>query len=162
MSKTMTAPAKSNESDKESDKITFNYPVEIAAVHREGRCIDTSRIWVQVPMDIAQAIELIDVLKRNYRFDITDGSKDELCSQIAAVVLGPNLEKGPKTINVVGSTTAVAAFVFTLERQHQFAAVPHDDRHMTVIEMVTEAKVMVRQQGNNKKEPGIYIILHAW
>ncbi len=70
-------------------------------------------------MDIAQAIELIDVSKEIYGFNIDDRSKEELCSQIAAVVLGPNLEKGPKTIDVIGSTSAVAAFVFTMEREHQ-------------------------------------------
>jgi hypothetical protein len=46
----------------EPDKMVFNYPVEIAAVHREGRCINSNKIWVQgLPMDIAQAIDLIDV-----------------------------------------------------------------------------------------------------
>lgn len=88
-------------------------------------------------------------------FDIEDRSKEDLCAQIAAIVLGPNLEKGPKAIHIIGSTNAVAAFVFRLEREHQFAAVPHDDSHMTVIEMVTETKIMVRQQNKNKKEQSI-------
>lgn len=153
MSKATAASSKVNESVKETDKLTFNYPVEIAAIHRDSRCIKTNRIWVQgIPMDIAQAIEIISVLKEEYGFNISDGSKDELCSQIAAIVLGPNLEKGPRVIDVIGSTSAVASFVFTLECEHQFAAVPHEDRHMTVIEIVTEAKVMVRHQSKNKKE----------
>ena len=143
---------KANESNKEIDKIVFNYPLEVAAEHRDGRCIKTNRIWVQgLPMDIAQTIELIDLLK-GYGFDIDDSSKEELCTKIAAIALSPKSEKGPKTIDVIRSTSAVAAFVFKLEREHQFAAVPHVERHMTVIEIVTEAKIMVRQQNKNKKD----------
>ena len=50
------------------------------------------------------------------------------------------MEKAPK------STTVVAAFVFKMEQEHQFAAVQE-------IDIVTEVKVMVsRQQNKNKKE----------
>jgi hypothetical protein len=103
-------------------------------------------------MDVAQVIDLIGVLKEQYGFDIMDESKEDICSQIAAIALGAKIERGPKTINVIGSTNAVAAYVFELEQAHHFAAVPHNDKHMTVTEIVTEAKVMVRQGSKNKKE----------
>jgi uncharacterized protein (DUF697 family) len=134
-------------------RIIFNYLLETAAMHRDGRCIQTDRIWVQgLPMDIAQVIDLIRLLKEQYGFDITDESKDNICSQIAAIALGSKIERGPRTINVIGSTSAVAAYVFEMETEHQFAAVPHEDRHMTVTEIVTEAKVMVKQGSKHKKE----------
>lgn len=65
--------------------------------------------------------------------------------------MSPKSEKGSKAIDVIGSTNAVAAFVFKLEREHQFAAIPHAERHMTVIEIVTEAKIMVRQQKKTRR-----------
>ena len=102
-------------------------------------------------MDITQVIGIIDILKNEYGFDVTDATKEELCSKIAAIALN-NKERGSKTIDVIGSTNAVAAFVFEMESEHQFAAVPHTERHMTVTEIVTEAKIMVRQQTKIKKE----------
>lgn len=99
-------------------------------------------------MDIAQSIELIDVLKESYGFDIGDNSKEELCFQIAAIVLGQKWKKA-KTIDLIGSMSAVTAFVFRLEREHQFAAVPHEKRHMIAIKIVTEAKIMVTQKRKN-------------
>ncbi len=52
----------------------------------------------------------------------------------------------------MGSTNAVAAFVFSLKDDHQFSVVPHNEWHMTVTEIATEAKIVVRQQTKNKKE----------
>jgi hypothetical protein len=61
-------------------------------------------------------------------------------------------EREPKIIDVIGSTNSVAAFVFEMENEHQFAAAPHAERHMIVTEVVTEAKIMVRQHKKIKKE----------
>jgi hypothetical protein len=42
--------------------------------------------------------------------------------------------------------------IFEMEQEHYFAAVPHTENHMTVTEIVTEAKILVRQQTKIKKE----------
>ncbi len=128
----VSTPVKESGADEEPGRIKFNYPIEMAAMHRDGRCIKTRKIWVQgLPMDIGQVIGIIDLLKGTYAFDISDESKEELCAKIAAITLSARSEKEPKVIDVIGSTNAVAAFIIRLEGEHQFAAVPHVDRHMT-------------------------------
>jgi hypothetical protein len=72
------------EFDDGNDRKKFNYPIEISALHRDGRCLKTNKIWVQgLPMDITQVIGIIDILKREYRFDVTDESKENLCARIS-------------------------------------------------------------------------------
>ncbi len=90
-------------------------------------------------MDITQAIGIVGILKYVYNFDVTDTAKEDLCSKIAAIALNTK-ERRLKIIDAIGFTNAVAAFVFEMESEHQFAVVPHAERHMTV----TEAKIMVR------------------
>ena len=103
------------EHNEDNERKKFNYPIEISAIHRDGRCLKTSKIWVQgLPMDITQVIGIIDILKEVYKLDVTDQSKEDICSRIAAIALNTSKERGTKVIDVIGSTNAVAAFVFEL------------------------------------------------
>lgn len=89
---------------------------------------------------------------KGYGYKICDQSNEDLCSQIAAITLNTRSEKGEKTIYVIGSTNAVAAYVFRMEDDQQFTAVSHNNWHMTVTEIASKAKIMVRQQPKNKKD----------
>ncbi len=74
INKVTAGQAKLSEINRE-DRIVFNYPLEVAAMLRDGRCIRTKRIWVQgLPMDISQVIGIIDVLKETYGFPVMNES----------------------------------------------------------------------------------------
>jgi hypothetical protein len=130
----------------------FNYPIDEIVKHRVGRSIRSKKVWVQgLPMDIGQIIGLVGILKENFQLPIKDSSKEELCDLVLATQCSPATEKGVRGIDVLGSTSAVAAFVFELEESFIFTAVS-DLNKMTVTEVVTEAQVMVRNTGKVKKE----------
>jgi hypothetical protein len=50
--------------ERNNDRNKFNYPIEISAIHRDGRYLKKNKIWVQgLPIDITQVIGIIDILK---------------------------------------------------------------------------------------------------
>ena len=100
-------------------------------------------------MDIAQIIELVEVLKSDYDLPITDNLREELCSLVAAALLVPTWVKGSKPIDIIGSTTAIGAFVYDLDEISVFTAVPNKKSNLTVLEFVTQATVVVRTPASN-------------
>jgi hypothetical protein len=116
LNKNMPSVATQRDVIKESRKFDFNYPPLAAAICRDGRFIQSRKIWVQgIPMDIAQINGLIEVLRNDYELPVTDESKEELCSLVAAALVVPTWVKGSKPLDIIGSTTAVGAFIFELE-----------------------------------------------
>lgn len=121
------------------------------ATHMMGRFIRSKKVWIQgLPMDMGQIIGLIRILRENYHLPISDCSKEALCEMIATNQRCAAAEKGSKGINTIGSTSAVAAFVFELDKSINFTAVIDSDK-ITVSEIVIDAQVAVRSVQKSKK-----------
>jgi hypothetical protein len=151
LNKNASSVATQRDVNKDQRKLEYNYPPIAVAKVRDGRFLQTRQVWVQgLPMDITQIIGLVEILKSEYDLPITDNSREELCSLVAEALVLPTWVKGSKPIDIIGSTTAVGAFVFDLEEASVFTAVPNKKSNPTVLEFVMQATVVVRTPASNK------------